>query len=84
MSDYMHIHRTQDQIAADRQRYLDFKREGMEAKTLHQPSPRSAPVVSDASLTETVPGAWYTTLHLKAGEVLRLVPSGASTVSLAA
>ncbi|MDA0339961.1 MAG: SGNH hydrolase domain-containing protein [Proteobacteria bacterium] len=78
MSDYMHIHRTQDQIAADRQRYLDFQREGMEAKTLPQPSPRPAPEAPNARLTEKVPGAWYTTLHLKAGEVLRLVPGGAS------
>ena len=84
MSDYMHIHRTQDQIAADRQRYLDFQREGIEAKTLPQPSPRPAPEAPNARLTEKVPGAWYTTLHLKVGEVLRLVPGGASTVSLAA
>ena len=76
MSDYMHIHRTQDQIAADRQRYLDFQREGIEAKTLPQPSPRPAPEAPNARLTEKVPGAWYTTLHLKVGEVLRLVPGG--------
>lgn len=80
----MHIHRTQDQIAADRQRYLDFQRAGMEAKTLPQPSSRPAPLAIDARLTETVPGGWYTTLHLKAGEVLRLVPGGAASVSLAA
>lgn len=80
----MHIHRTREQIAADRQRYLDFQREGMEAKTLPQPSPRPAPEADHARLSEVVPGGWYTTLHMKSGEVLRLVPKGAATVSLAA
>lgn len=85
----MHIHRSPEQIAADRQRYLDFQRQGMEATpaALPQPSPRPAPdMVPDAlRLSETVPGGWYTTLHLSAGEVLRLAPGGGgSTVSLAA
>jgi uncharacterized protein len=83
----MHIHRTPDQIAADRQRYLDFQRQGIEAtpKAMPEPSPRPAPVGDAVRLSETVPGGWYTTLQIKAGEVLRLVPQGAgSTVSLAA
>lgn len=81
----MHIHRTPEQIAADRQRYLDFQSEGMETKTLPQPSPRPAPATENARLTEIVPGGGYTVLHLKTGEVLRLAPGGTgSTTSLAA
>ncbi|WP_405401716.1 urea amidolyase associated protein UAAP1 [Paracoccus sp. Ld10] len=81
----MHIHRTPDQIAADRQRYIAFQRDGMEAKTLPQPSPRPAPIAENYRLSETLPGDWYTTLHVKKGEVLRLAPGGdGSTVSLAA
>lgn len=84
----MHTHRTPDQITADRQRYLDFQRQGMEftPKAFPQPTPRPAPdVAPDAvRLRETVSGGWYTTLNLKTGETLRLAPGrGGSAVSLA-
>ena len=83
----MHIHRTPDQIAADRQRYEEHQRIGLNysPKTLPEPSPRPAPAPVDVKSTQTVPGGWYTTLHLNAGEILRLAPGGTgSAVSLAA
>lgn len=85
----MHIHRTAEQIAADRQRYEEHQRIGLEfsPKTLPTPSPRPAPPPETGSvaMSRSVPGGWYTTLRLAKGEVLRLLPQGpVSAVALAA
>lgn len=85
----MHIHRTAEQIAADRQRYEEHQRIGLEfsPKTPPTPSPRPAPEPDAGSvvMSRSVPGGWYTTLHLAKGEVLRVVPQGrVSAVALAA
>jgi urea carboxylase-associated protein 2 len=83
----MHIHRTPDQIAADRRRYEEHQRLGLEfsPKSLPQPSPRPAPEPVGVKSSQVVAGGWYTTLHLKAGEILRLAPGNdGSAVSLAA
>ncbi|MEH6648075.1 urea amidolyase associated protein UAAP1 [Sulfitobacter sp.] len=85
----MHIHRTAEQIAADRQRYEEHQRIGLafSPKTPPTPSPRPAPVpkAETVAMTHHVPGGWYTTLRLAKGEVLRLVPQGpVSAVALAA
>jgi urea carboxylase-associated protein 2 len=85
----MHIHRTPDQIAADRQRYEEHQRVGLEFSppTLPSPTPRPAPEVAQEKVlgSDVVPGGWYTTLHLAKGEVLRVVPRGpGSAVALAA
>ncbi|MEO8244258.1 MAG: DUF1989 domain-containing protein [bacterium] len=84
----MHIHRTPDQIAADRARYEEHQRRGLNfaPKAMPGPSPRPAPAPDPArSLgTDVVPFGWYTTLRLAAGEVLRLQVDGlGSSVSLA-
>ena len=85
----MHVHRTPEQINADRRRYLEHQRMGLESSpgVLPVASPRPAPDIDGASvlLSKTVPGGWYTTLSIAKGEVLRLAPQGAvSAVSLAA
>lgn len=85
----MHIHRTPEQIAADRQRYEEHQRIGLEfsPKTPPTPSPRPAPMpnAESVAMTRSVPGGWYTTQHLAKGEVLRLLPQGpVSAVALAA
>ncbi|WP_300034299.1 urea amidolyase associated protein UAAP1 [uncultured Roseobacter sp.] len=84
----MHIHRTAEQIAADRQRYEEHQRVGLEfsPKTLPTPSPRPGPVPEEGSvaMSRSIPGGWYTTLRLSRGEVLRLERQGpVSAVSLA-
>jgi urea carboxylase-associated protein 2 len=85
----MHVHRTPEQIAADRQRYEEHQRIGLEFSpaTLPTPTPRPAPEVEPGEIlaSETVPGGWYTTLRLSPGEILRVAPRGAgSAVALAA
>ena len=84
----MHIHRTQDQIAADRARYEGHQRRGLEfaPKALPDPSFRPAPEPDPARVLsrETIPGGWYAALRLAPGEVLRLQIGGlGSSVSLA-
>lgn len=85
----MHIHRTPEQIAADKQRYEEHQRIGLEfsPKSFATPSPRPAPVVEadNVLMSRTIPGGWYSTVRLAKGEVLRLVPQGpVSAVALAA
>lgn len=71
-----HIPRTPDQIAADRRRYEEHQRRGLDfaPKALPEPSPRPAPVPDAGRViwAETIPGGWYWTTPLAKGEVLRL------------
>lgn len=85
----MHIHRTAQQIAADRKRYEEHQRIGLafSPKAPSTPSPRPAPdpETGSVAMSRSVPGGWYTTLRLAKGEVLRLSPQGpGSAVALAA
>lgn len=85
----MHVHRPPEQIAADRHRYEEHQRIGLEFSpaTPATPSPHPAPVIDadQVAMTRAVPGGWYTTLRMSKGEVLRLVPhSRTSAVALAA
>lgn len=85
----MHVHRTPEQINADRQRYLEHQRMGLDHSPGSMPvaSPRPAPEIDAASVlsSKTVPGGWYTTLAVAEGDIIRLAPQGAgSSVSLAA
>jgi uncharacterized protein len=83
----MHIHRSPEAIAADRARYEEHQRRGLNfaPKALPEPSPRPAPPPDPARviLQETIAGGWYTTLTLKAGEVLRINGAAGTSVSLA-
>ncbi len=82
----MHIHRTTDQIAADRRRYDEHQRLGLEfsPRALPELSPRPAPTPFGVLTTEVVPGGWYTTMALAKGQVLRVMTGErVSTVSLA-
>lgn len=82
----MPINRTADQIAADRHRYEEHQRLGLEfsPKTFPEPSPRPAPEPAGVLAREVVPGGWYTTVALAKGQTLRVVTGErASTVSLA-
>ncbi|RYH02059.1 MAG: DUF1989 domain-containing protein [Alphaproteobacteria bacterium] len=81
--------RTPDQIAADRARYEEHQKKGLEfaPRALPEPSPLP-PMPIDASRilhTETIPGGWYWWTSLKKGEALRVAqPHGFATVALVA
>ena len=86
-----HIPRTAQAIAADRARYEAHQKKGLEAGALALPeaSPVPAPAADPARVLwrEAIPGGWYWTTRLRAGEVLRLAPEAGgatSTVALAA
>lgn len=85
----MHIHRTAEDIAANRARYEEHQRRGLEfaPKTLPAPSPLPAPEIPNERIIhqETIPGGWYWSTLLKRGEALRIDQlDGASTVALVA
>lgn len=75
-----HIPRTAQAIAADRARYEAHQKKGLEAGALALPeaSPVPAPAVDAARMLwrEVIPGGWYWTTRLGAGEVLRIAPEG--------
>lgn len=83
----MHIHRSPDAIAADRARYEDHQRRGLNfaPKALPEPSPRPAPQPAPDRILghETIAGGWYSTLTLRAGEVMRIEGAAGTSVSLA-
>jgi urea carboxylase-associated protein 2 len=79
--------RTPDQIAADRARYEEHQRKGLQnaPKALPGPSPRPAAPIEDPIHTETIPGGWYWSTRLSAGETIRIGQEhGASAVTLVA
>jgi len=82
-----HIPRPPEVIAADRARYEEHQRKGLDfaPKALPEPSPRPAPEPAKVLRREVVPGGWYTVITLEAGEVLRIQAGGlGGSVSLAA
>ncbi|OBZ96748.1 urea carboxylase [Pararhizobium polonicum] len=85
----MHVRRSAEEIAANRQRYEEHQKKGLEfaPKTLPTPSPLPAPAISPTAVIhqETIPGGWYWSTLLKHGEALRIdQQDGASTVALIA
>lgn len=81
-----HTPRPPEAIAADRARYEEHQKKGLNfaPKALPAPSPRPAPAPEGLIGTETVPGGWYWTGRLAKGETLRIAASAlGSSVSLA-
>lgn len=84
----MHQHRSPEQIAADRARYEEHQRRGLDyaPRALPDPSPVPAPPPDPARVlwSERIAGGWYWTTALKAGQVLRIEGAMGTSVSLAA
>ena len=83
------MRRTAEQIAADRARYEEHQRKGLEfaPKALPSASPLPAPPIAASRVihAETVPGGWYWSTALKRGEAVRVAQSnGPSSVALIA
>lgn len=81
--------RTPTQIAADRARYEEHQRKGLEfaTKALPEVSPSPAiPIAADRIIhTEIIAGGWYWSTLLRKGEALRIAqPHGPSSVALVA
>ena len=84
-----HTRRSPQEIAANRQRYEEHQKKGLEfaPKALPAPSPMPAPPVDPATVihAEEVPGGWYWSTLLRRGEAIRIDQGeGRSTVALVA
>ena len=86
----MHVTRTAEEIAANRQRYEEHQKVGLEfsPKALPTPSPLPAPAIELAAIIheETIPGGWYWSTALKRGEAIRIDQreGGSSTLAIVA
>jgi urea carboxylase-associated protein 2 len=79
--------RTPDQIAADRARYEEHQRKGLQNAPRALPGPSVIPAAPIAAPihVETIPGGWYWSTTLKAGDTIRIAQDhGPSAVSLIA
>jgi uncharacterized protein len=81
------VSRTPEQIAADRARYEEHQRKGLQSapRALPPPSALPAPPIADPLHVEVIPGGWYWWVRLQKGEMLRIQQShGPATVALVA
>ncbi|HWU16749.1 MAG TPA: urea amidolyase associated protein UAAP1 [Devosia sp.] len=79
--------RTPEQIAADRARYEEHQRKGLQnaPKALPGPSAIPATPIADPIHTETIPGGWYWSTNLKAGDTIRIAQDqGPSAIAMIA
>ena len=79
--------RTAEQIAADRARYEEHQRKGLQNAPRALPGPSAVPAapIVEPIHVETIPGGWYWSTGLKAGETIRIAQDhGPSAVSLIA
>lgn len=85
----MHIRRSPEEIAANRARYEEHQKKGLEfaPKALPGKSVKPAPAIAADRIIhrEVIPGGWHWTTRVKTGETLRVaLDEGLSTVSLVA
>nr|WP_295888086.1 urea amidolyase associated protein UAAP1 [uncultured Devosia sp.] len=79
--------RTPEQIAADRARYEEHQRKGLQNAPKALPGPSTVPAapVADPIHVETIPGGWCWSTSLKAGDTIRIAQdAGPSAVSMIA
>jgi urea carboxylase-associated protein 2 len=79
--------RSPEQIAADRARYEEHQRKGLQNAPRALPDPSAVPAapIADPIHVETIPGGWYWSTSLKAGDTIRITQDhGPSAVSLIA
>ncbi|MBB3456328.1 hypothetical protein FHT86_004636 [Rhizobium sp. BK313] len=84
-----HVRRSPEEIAANRARYEEHQRKGLEfaPKALPGASPLPAPEIAPDKIIhrEVIPGGWYWSTPIKKNEVFRVsLDHGFSTVSLVA
>ncbi|WP_047465389.1 urea amidolyase associated protein UAAP1 [Rhizobium rhizogenes] len=84
-----HVRRLPEDIAANRARYEEHQRKGLEfaPKALPEASPLPAPEIAPDKIVhrEVIPGGWYWSAHIRKSEVFRVsLDHGFSTVSLVA
>lgn len=76
----MSLHRPAEEIAANRARYEEHQRKGLQSapKALPEASARPAPELDQSAILhhETIPGGWYWSTRLRRGEVLRVAQTG--------
>lgn len=85
----MHIRRSPEEIAANRARYEEHQKKGLEfaPKALPGFSPLPEPAVDEAAVLhrEAIPGGWYWSTRLRREEALRIsLADGFSSVALIA
>jgi hypothetical protein len=79
--------RTPDQIAADRTRYEEHQRQGLQNAPRALPGPSAIPaaMIADPIHVETIPGGWYWSTAMQAGDSIRLAQDhGQSAVAMVA
>ncbi|WP_168879214.1 urea amidolyase associated protein UAAP1 [Rhizobium sp. P28RR-XV] len=84
-----HVRRSPEEIAANRARYEEHQRRGLEfaPKALPEASPLPPPEIARDTVVhrEVIPGGWYWSTHVRKNEALRVsLDHGFSTLSLVA